>query len=145
MAEIELTKEQKKQARSGFNAFLKWMDENRVKPIGIERTVYGKCWAGTLDLDATINDKRYISDFKTSKAIYTSDYGPQIAAYKSTYDPGEIEGTAIIRFDKATGDFEWKDFTKRYESDLNVFNKMVELFMARHKIIAKKAGWEEDA
>ena len=142
MAEINLNEEQKKQARSGFKAFLSWMDENKVRVVATERKVYGNCWAGTLDLDAYINGKRYISDFKTSKAIYASDYGPQIAAYRSTYPPGEIEGSAIIRFDKQSGEFEWKDFSKRYKSDLNIFNKMVELFMARHPIISKKAGWE---
>jgi len=56
----------------------------------------------------------------------------------------DVEGSAIIRLDKETGEFEFKDFSKRYESDLNIFNKMVELFFARHPILAKKAGYKED-
>ena len=86
--------------------------------------------------------KKYVIDWKSSKAIYASDYGPQIAAYRSTFD--DVEGCGILRLDKLTGEPEWKDFSKRYESDLNIFNKMVELYFARHPIIAKKAGWKED-
>ena len=140
MAEIKLTKEQKQKVLAGFVAFLEWRDAVKLEPIALEETVYGNCWAGTLDLRCNLNGVPYVIDFKTSKAIYASDYGPQIAAYRSTF--GMIEGCGILRLDKETGLPEWKDFSKRYESDLNIFNKMVELFMTRHKIIAKKAGWE---
>ena len=144
------------QITAGFEAFLYWMDENKVQPIAIEETVYGKCWAGTLDLRCWLTmkgwskRKQYVIDFKTSKAIYANDYGPQIAAYRSTFDnldvfvESPVEGCGIVRFDKQEGYYEWKDFSSRYEKDLKVFNKMVELYMLRHKIIAKKAGWKED-
>jgi hypothetical protein len=127
---------------AGYLAFIGWMDENRVEPIAIEEKVYGNCWAGTLDLRCLLNGKTYVIDFKTSKAIYADDYGPQIAAYRSTFK--DVEGCGILRLDKETGLPEWKDFSNRYEKDLKIFNKMVELFMLRHKIIAKKAGWKED-
>ena len=140
MAEIKLTKEQKQKVLAGFVAFLEWRDAVKLEPIALEETVYGNCWGGTLDFRGLLDGKPYVIDFKTSKAIYASDYGPQIAAYKSTFD--NVDGCGILRLDKETGLPEWKDFSKRYESDLNVFNKMVELFMARHPIISKKAGWE---
>ena len=136
------------QITAGFEAFLYWMDENKVQPIAIEETVYGNCWAGTLDLRCLLNGKTYVIDFKTSKAIYANDYGPQIAAYRSTFDVRSdciVQGCGILRLDKETGLPEWKDFSSRYEKDLKVFNKMVELYMLRHKIIAKKAGWKEAA
>ena len=130
------------QVVSGFLAFLEWMDEHKVKPIAIEETVYGNYFAGTLDLRCNLNGVPYVIDFKTSKAIYANDYGPQIAAYRSTFP--DVEGCGILRLDKETGLPEWKDFSDRYEKDLKVFNKMVELYMLRHKIIANKAGWKED-
>jgi len=139
------------QVVSGFLAFLEWMDEHKVKPIAIEETVYGKYFAGTLDLRCLLNGKTYVIDFKTSKAIYANDYGPQIAAYRSTFDnyatldiSENVLGCGILRLDKETGLPEWKDFSNRYEKDLKVFNKMVELYMLRHKIIANKAGWKEN-
>jgi len=130
------------QVVSGFLAFLEWMDENKVEPIAIEETVYGNFWAGTLDLRCNLNGVPYVIDFKSSKAIYANDYGPQIAAYRSTFN--DVEGCGILRLDKETGLPEWKDFSDRYEKDLKVFNKMVELYMLRHKIIANKAGWKEN-
>ena len=128
---------------AGYVAFLEWMDENKVVITSVEETVYGKYWAGTLDLRCNLNGVPYVIDFKTSKAIYANDYGPQIAAYRSTFN--DVQGCGILRLDKETGLPEWKDFSDRYEKDLKVFNKMVELYMLRHKIIAKKAGWKEDA
>jgi len=132
---------------AGFIAFLEWMDDNHVEVIGVEETVRGDYWAGTLDLLCNLNGVVYVVDFKTSKAIYPADMGPQIAAYRSAFDVRSdclVEGSAIIRLDKETGLPEFKDFSKRYESDLNIFNKMVALFFARHPILAKKANYKED-
>ena len=157
------------QVVSGFMAFLKWMEEYKVEPIAVEEAVYGDYWAGTLDLRCWLQMKEwsmrkmYVIDFKTSKAIYANDYGPQISAYRSAkqkelqeiwdgydkenfsgiYEASLITGNAVVRFDKETGLPEWKDFSDRYEKDLKVFNKMVEFYMLRHKIIARKAGWGE--
>ena len=127
---------------AGFIAFLEWMDDNHVEVIGVEETVRGRFWAGTRDLKAVINGKVAVVDFKTSKAIYANEYGPQIAAYRSP-DP-DVEESWILRLDKETGLPEFKDFSKRYESDLNIFNRMVDLFFARHPILARKAGYKED-
>ena len=127
---------------SGFVAFLEWMDKHHVEVMGVEETVIGNCWAGTRDLKAKIDSVVSVVDFKTSKAIYAAEYGPQIAAYRSTDD--DVEASFILRLDKETGQPEWKDFSKRYESDLNIFNKMVKLYFAKHPIIRKKAGYKED-
>ena len=126
---------------AGFVAFLEWMDKNKVEVIGVEETVRGDYWAGTRDLKAKINGLIAVVDFKTSKAIYASEYGPQIAAYRSP--DADVEMSAILRLDKETGLPEFKDFSKRYESDLNIFNKMVDLYFARHPRIAKKANYKE--
>ena len=124
---------------AGFIAFLEWMDNNHVEVIDVEQTVRGRYWAGTRDLKAVINGKVAVVDFKTGKAIYANEYGPQIAAYRSP-DP-DVEESWILRLDKETELPEFKDFSKRYESDLNIFNAMVELYMLRHPRIAKKAGY----
>jgi len=155
---------------AGFVAFLEWKDEVHLEPIALEETVYGNCWGGMLDFRGWLQlkewsmRKQYVIDFKTSKAIYPADMGPQIAAYRyaktkelqeiwdgydkerfnGIYEASLITGSGILRLDKETGLPEWKDFSKRYESDLNIFNKMVELYFARHPIIARKAGWREN-
>jgi hypothetical protein len=126
---------------AGFVAFLEWMEEHHVEVIGVEEMVIGNCWAGTRDLKAKIDGVVSVVDFKTSKAIYASEMGPQIAAYRSP--DADVEASWILRLDKETGVPEFKDFSKRYEQDLNVFNRMVELFFARHPRIRKKAGYKE--
>jgi len=136
------------QIKSGFNAFLEWLYKNKVEPITVEETVYGNYWAGTLDLRCWLRmkgwkeRKQYVIDFKTSKTLQKIDMGPQIAAYRSVFP--DVQGSGILRLDKETGLNEWWDASGQYEKDLKVFNKMVELYMLRHKIIANKAGWKED-
>ena len=143
------------QVLAAFVAFLEWRDEVNLEPVYLEQTVRGKYWAGTLDFFGWLKlpewDERrlYTIDWKSSKAIYASEMGPQIAAYHSRQDlyhmnHGEPTGCAILRLDKETGLPEFKDFSKRYESDLNIFNRMVDLFFARHPILARKAGYKED-
>jgi len=132
-------------------AFLEWKDEVQLQTIYLEQTVRGDYWAGTLDFLGWIKLKEwkerklYVIDFKTSKAIYADSMGPQIAAYRSSVDTisHTTDGSGILRLDKETGLPEFKDFSKRYESDLNIFNKMVALYFARHPRIAKKAGYKE--
>ena len=137
----KLTPEQKEKVLAGFVAFLEWKDEHQLFPLALEETVYGDGWAGTLDYRGMFDGKQYVIDWKSSKAIYPDSMGPQIAAYKSTFN--DVEGCGILRLDKETGLPEWKDFSKRYEKDLKIFNAMATLYMIRHPRIAKAAGWKE--
>lgn len=125
-----------KGAERSFQAFLDWEKEVNLKPIKLEHTVWGNRWAGTLDMVCELNDKICVVDFKTSKKIYPSEMGAQIAAYRSCIP--KAVGQGILRLDKEFGFPEWKDFSKRYEQDLIVFNFMVDLFYARHPKIRKK-------
>jgi hypothetical protein len=126
------------QAEQAFHAFLGFKEVNDMIPIKIEEKVYSDCWAGTLDFYGYFNEKIYVIDFKSSKAIYLDSMGPQIAAYRSLKP--EAVGSGILRLDKETGLPEFKDTTKRYDRDLAVFNAMVDLYFLRHPRIAKQAG-----
>jgi len=101
---------------SAFVAFLEFFDDHKMKPRTLEHTVYGNHWAGTLDYDGWFDGKKYIIDFKTSKAHYSDEHGPQIAAYRSCIF--DIEGSGILRLDKETGYPDFKDYSKRYDKDL---------------------------
>lgn len=127
------------QALTAFVAFLEWAEKFEIETIATEQKVYSDCWAGTLDLKCKLLGKQGIIDFKSSKSIYP-EYRYQLAAYRSVDDDNEFH--AVLRLDKETGYPEYKDFSKTYKKDLNVFNKMVALYFARHPRIAKKAGWE---
>ena len=128
------------EAARAFSAFNSFTKENDVKVFAAEKVVYGSSWAGTLDFYGAINGKKYVVDWKTSKAFYMDSMGPQLAAYKSQMPKAECAG--ILRLDKGTGEYKFKDVTKRYDKDLKIFNNMVELYFSRHPRIAKNAGWE---
>lgn len=124
------------EAKRAFAAFLEWKEGVELGPIALEKPVFGKTWAGTLDFYGKYKGKLYVIDWKTSKAFYMTEMGAQISAYRSCIP--EVEGCGILRLDKETGMPEFKDFSKRYERDLEVFNKMVELYLLKHPRIAKR-------
>jgi len=97
------------QVRNGIQAFLKWVNDTDIEFIESELPVYSLKYeyAGILDLEAKINKKRVIVDFKTSKGIY-NDMRYQVAAYQNAREEmtGNTYGNRIlVRFDKETGDF----------------------------------------
>ena len=155
----ELVSEKSEQAVNAFNAFLDWEKEHNLKPIALEQTVYGNGWAGTLDFLGYFDDKLFVIDWKSSKAHYKEmDY--QVAAYRSAIEENENDkvtgrelwadnypipipdGCGVLRLDKETGLPEWHDSSKTYESDLAVFNAMVNLYMLRHPKIRKASQWK---
>lgn len=130
------------QVISAFLAFLEFYDEHKMEPIWLEKKVYGNYWGGTLDFFGRFNGRLYVIDFKTAKAHYPHNHGPQVAAYRSCVL--EAQGCGVLRLDKESGLPDWKDYSKQYERYLREFNLMVPLFMARHPRIAKAAGWKEE-
>ena len=58
--------------------------------------------------------------------------------WQAEYKRLKAVGCGILRLDKETGMPHFKDTSKTYKSDLNVFNKMEELYFARHPRIAKR-------
>ena len=155
------------QAKTAFEAFLVWVDEVDLKPIELEKTVYGNGWAGTMDFLGYMNDKLYVIDYKTSKAFYP-EMRYQVAAYRSAveaeasqdaqnnvidgyggiscvaydneFDRLNPQGCGVLRLDKTTGIPEFKDTSKSYVRDLETYNAMVDLYFLRHPVIAKRAG-----
>lgn len=143
---VVFTAETPDQVQEAFAAFRKWENDHNLKPISLEQTVYGDCWAGTLDFLGYFDDKLYVIDWKSSKAHYKEmDY--QVAAYRSVSDGIDkpfsdiAQGCGVLRLDKETGLPEWKDTSKTYEKDLAVFNAMKRLYFLRHPKVAKNAGW----
>jgi hypothetical protein len=120
------------------DAFESWRENNEIDVIETERTVLGEHWGGTLDLECDLNGIHTIVDYKTSKAFYMDSMLPQLAAYWSVTD---AEEAGILRVDKETGEYEYKRLKKKQlEKGLRIFNAMLNLYLIRHPIIAKRAG-----
>ena len=131
----------KDEVLAGFIAFLEWVDIHKVKPIATEQTVYNDMSAGTLDFVGWVDGHVTVIDFKSSKAIYP-EHRIQTAAYRSMWNlrlDQEATRNAILRLDKTSGFPEYKDVSKFYKTDLNIYHKMVDLYYSRHPRIAKGA------
>lgn len=89
-----------KEMQKAISGFFEWAKENKVKLIASEQKIYSKKfhYAGTFDLLASVNGKKTIVDFKTSKAIYPEMF-LQASAYLQAKEEelGEqIDGGVII-------------------------------------------------
>lgn len=109
-----------------FSAFRNWLENRSFKLIDGERIVWNKKYrvAGTVDIVGNIDGKVCLLDLKTSKAIYP-EMLLQISAYRKMYEEvtnTKIQKLSILRLDKITGNFEWKEYTiKEYRKALKMF------------------------
>jgi len=89
-----------KEMKNAIDGFFNWAKKNKVQLIACEQKIYSKRYkyAGTFDLEAKVNNKRTIIDFKTGKAIYPEMF-LQAAAYlqaKEEEKGEKYEGGVII-------------------------------------------------
>lgn len=110
--DIEMPKDER--VLNGVLAFLKWVDEHKVKFLESERVIYSKKhkYIGTMDCVFTMGEEKHkikhVGDFKTSKGVY-DEMIFQVTAYEEAYkeETGEKFGDKyILRFDKETAEFE---------------------------------------
>jgi len=108
---------------NGVIAFLKWVNEHKIKFLCSEKMVYSKKYqyVGLMDCSFTMGTEKHkivhCGDFKTSKGIYP-EMRFQVAAYQAAdaEESDQLYGTKwIIRFDKETGDFEAREFIDHIE------------------------------
>lgn len=95
-----------REAQIGVNAFLSWIDDNKVKFISSERPVYSRKhdFIGKMDIEAKVNGKLCLIDIKTSNGIYNT-YNLQTAAYVKADEEEsgkKYHGRWIIRLSKET-------------------------------------------
>lgn len=126
--------------RKAIDSFFQWAKDNKVGLISAERKIYSDKYgyAGTLDLEALVDGKRTIIDFKTSNAIY-DEYFIQASAYlmaleeetQKPYDGGVI----ILRLPKSqTDNLEAKKITREEANDF------IDVFLSCLRIYQWKMG-----
>jgi hypothetical protein len=130
------------EATNCMKAFYSWYNaQDEIETIATEMTVLGDHWGGTLDWHLIWNGEEWVIDFKTSKPpTNTPKNRIQTAAYRSEVPSATRNG--VLRLDKATGEPDFKDFSKSYEKDLDAWNKLLIAYLATHPRVAKDAGWE---
>jgi hypothetical protein len=117
-----------------FASFLQWAEEYKPEPIKTEDRLITDRYAGTCDFYGYITvkgkKKKYVLDWKTSNYL-GKDYSYQIAAYRQCYP--DAEGCGILRIDKKQPSiWQWRDTSKTYEDDKEVFNTLVKLWWQTH-------------
>jgi hypothetical protein len=124
-----------KQARRAIDGFRKWVDEHEVEFLETEFKVYSKTWSycGTVDLDAVIDGKRTLLDYKTGTGgrIYPESFFQSAAYVEARADEWEYIGEegidydqrATLCFDREKGTFRYKtrDMGVQFETDFKVF------------------------
>lgn len=110
---------------STFNDFLNTYD---LIPEWGEKSFSSNKFGGTVDLYCTLNGKKTILDFKTSKSFYSTQF-IQLGAYielleESNYD---VEQVAILRIKEDLWDIKIIEREEMVQY-MDIFNKMTELF-----------------
>lgn len=95
-----------KEAQIGVNAFLEWIEDNKVVFKSSERAVYSRKYdyIGKMDIEAKVNGQLCLLDIKTSNDL-RNDYYMQTAAYVRADEEEsgrEYEGRWLIRLAKET-------------------------------------------
>jgi len=112
-------KELKAQIESVQNVFNEWVEDFSPKILGTEQAVYSLLYdyAGTYDLLAEIDGKKYICDFKTTSPSYYNpdgiyaEYYCQLGGYLIAYEEqneAEVDGAMIVNLPKDGSEYKVK-------------------------------------
>jgi hypothetical protein len=103
-------------AQKGFEAFLEWEELVSLEPLKMEERLVSEWYqfGGTIDLQANVNGKFSLVDFKTSNGLWP-EHVIQLSAYeKLMLESGSIgkgpEDVYILHLPKDDADFHAKPF-----------------------------------
>jgi len=132
-----------KQAQQGYENYLRWAEDNRIKVISqememvSEEYLFGGC-PDAMGIDS--REMLCILDWKTSNGVYP-DYLIQIAAYRQLWEENHPDqpvtgGFHLLRFSK-----EHADFAHHYWAELDTAWEQFKLFRAAYdndKLLKKR-------
>lgn len=139
----ELPKLETDEAKRGVEAFHSWLQAHKVEVVASERMVFSKehYYAGTCDFVAKVDGVLAVGDIKTSKGFY-DEYRLQTAAYQHAIQEEKgmkFDVRWIVRFDKATGEFEAKPFYN-FDIDFKGFLAALTLHKTLQEIKREKSA-----
>jgi hypothetical protein len=98
------------EVRNCCEAAIKWIEENDIKPLIIEKPLYSRVYkvAGRMDKLAIVNGRLAVVDWKSSTGLWP-EYMLQTAAYASIYmeefPDQRIEDRWLVKLGKYDGEF----------------------------------------
>lgn len=129
-----------------LKGFKRWNKEYKPDIIHCEIKVNNELFGGTVDNISMINDKKYLIDYKTSKAVYPTMF-LQLAAYNyllRTEKDMVIDRVAILLLNKNKVEY------KFYEMDVKYLEKFYEpVFLTMYEFYNKwndnlKSDWNTE-
>lgn len=95
---------EKEEVLNGVNNFMSWINKDHPEFHASEMIIYSRKhgYVGQVDVVATISDKKYLTDVKTTNGIWPEMLA-QTAAYQKGYEEqtGEkLDGRIILKIDK---------------------------------------------
>jgi hypothetical protein len=95
---------EKEEVLNGVNNFMAWIEKDRPEFHASEMIIYSKKYGyvGQVDVVATIGDKKYLTDVKTTNGIWPEMLA-QTAAYQKGYEEQtneKLDGRIILKIDK---------------------------------------------
>ncbi len=120
-----------KNVLNGVIAFLKFVEDNKIKFIASEKLVYSKThdFVGLMDAVAKIKGKLVAVDFKTSKSGHYPEYKFQLSAYRGADEEEsgvKYDRSIIAHFDKENGEFEMIE-CEEHDKDYRAFLACLEI------------------
>lgn len=150
--DIEINVEIDEDVKNPVNALLAWIEQHRIDPMMVEEIVMSESFGGYIgrpDTVSFVDDKLYLIDVKTSKAVFNG-FPQQVAAYDHAFSEGSrgysTDGTAILRLDKETGYPFFHPFTKEQTADyLQEFGLWCEIWHMNDRRKEKEnEAWEAE-
>lgn len=117
-----------KEMKNAIDGFFKWAKEDKLVIMRSEQKIYHDKWkyAGTLDLEGTVNGKRTVIDLKTGNALYPEAF-LQASAYLKAREqetgkkyPG---GVIIVRLSKENPEKHIAAFEVKRDEDVDTHFK----------------------
>lgn len=133
----EYSEKDVKRAKNAIKSFDAWVKDLDIKPILNETEMVSEAlkFGGKFDMYCTINGKKTLVDFKTSKAIYEEHFY-QLAAYEMLLKEHghEVEQAVIVRIGRENSE----GFETRTIDDLSkhkqVFGKLLDIYYLQKEI-----------
>ena len=94
-----------RQIQIGCIGFIGWLKKEKVKILSAEQIVYSRKTKaiGTYDAITQIDKKRYLTDWKTAKSVYSSHIyqsANYFKSYEEEHPKDKLDGTIIVSIAK---------------------------------------------
>lgn len=125
------------QAENALLSFWEWEKTHKIEPLMLEQPMVSELYryGGTVDCVAKMDDKIWLIDFKTGKAIY-DEMAIQLAAYRNLLDANgiHVDGCRILRIGRSDDEgFDDKIFDN-LDKNWEIFYHLLQVYHLKQEV-----------